>query len=148
MTPIEIYAVVATVLALLFAFVAAIAIGKALHRDDRVEKKLEARALKFSETLASNGFTLAPPLIRDAVLHDWDKFDHDLEHAEDVIGNEEKLRLDLKKIQDTMNTKELANHKYAQHFLDSIVHQAEANHITPTGYVKAPKPAAPAPAAA
>lgn len=150
MTPVEIYAVVITVAAVLLAFVAAVAIGKALHRDVRVEEKLKERALKFARTLAGDGFTLAPPLIESAVLGNWDRFDSHLEHAEEVMGNEEKLRLDLKKIQDTMNRKELANRKYAQHFLDGILHEAELNHVTPTGYVKAPSahqepPAPPAP---
>lgn len=142
MTPIEVYAVIITVVAVLLAFTAAIAIGKALHRDERVEEKLKARALALSETLAHKGFTLLPALIRDAVLGDWDKFDHDMEHAEKVVSDPEKLRLDLKKIQDTMNKEELASRKYAQHFLDSILHEAELNHVTPTGYVKAPHPAA------
>ncbi|MDE2102468.1 MAG: hypothetical protein KGL39_34800 [Patescibacteria group bacterium] len=144
MTPIEIYAVVVTFVAAALLFVATVAIGKALHRDERVEEKLKARALALAEKLAHKGFSLLPPLIRDCVLGDWDKLDHDIEHAEHIIGDPEKFRLDLKKIQDTMNKEDLESRKHGQHFLDGIVHQAAANGLTPSGYVKAPAHAAPA----
>jgi len=137
-TPLGIYAVLITV-------VACYLLGKALKRDERMEKELARRVQKLAGKLREEGFTLIPPIMDDFARSDWDRMHHDVEHAEAVAFDPPKLAADLAKLRDKMNKHALEDRKHGQQFLDDLVHEAAAYKLAPTGYVKAadaPKPAA------